>query len=134
MKSTWPTPEFCVGTQRNLYSTGLRLGFASGKTQILGLTSGGDANLKVHVGTQRNLYSTGLRLGFASGKTQILGLTSGGDANLKVRVGSRIPTCWYLQPKILASGALPNANPRRQVFCVAVEYRLKVQHRDGFSL
>ena len=36
MKCTWPTPEFCVGTQRNLYSTGLRLGFASGKTQILG--------------------------------------------------------------------------------------------------
>ena len=26
---------------------------------------------------------------------------------------------------MLASGALPNANPRRQVFCVAVEYRLK---------
>ena len=36
MKCTWPTPEFCVGTQRNQYSTGLRLGFASGKTQILG--------------------------------------------------------------------------------------------------
>ena len=36
MKCTWPTPEFCIGTQRNLYSTGLRLGFASGKTQILG--------------------------------------------------------------------------------------------------
>ena len=36
MKCTWPTPEFCVGTQRNLYSTGLRLGFASGKTQIRG--------------------------------------------------------------------------------------------------
>ena len=40
MKCTWPTPEFCVGTQRNLYSTGLRLGFASGKTQILGFASG----------------------------------------------------------------------------------------------
>ena len=39
-KCTWPTPEFCVGTQRNLYSNGLRLGFASGKTQILGLASG----------------------------------------------------------------------------------------------
>ena len=40
MKCTWPTPEFCVGTQCNLYFTGLRLGFASGKTQILGLASG----------------------------------------------------------------------------------------------
>ena len=40
MKCTCPTPEFCVGTQRNLYSTGLRLGLASGKTQILGLASG----------------------------------------------------------------------------------------------
>ena len=47
MKCTWPTPEFCIGTQRNLYSTRLRLGLASGKTQILR---------------------------FASGKTQILGL------------------------------------------------------------
>ena len=33
-------------------------------------------------------------------------------------------TPWYSQRKILASGVLPNANPRRQVFCVAVEYRL----------
>ena len=40
MKCTWPTPEFCVGTQRNLYSTGLRLGFALGKTQILGFALG----------------------------------------------------------------------------------------------
>ena len=31
-----PTP----GTQRNLYSTGLRLGFASGKMQLLGFASG----------------------------------------------------------------------------------------------
>ena len=31
MKFTCPTWKFCVGTQRNLYSTGLRLGFASGK-------------------------------------------------------------------------------------------------------
>ena len=29
--------------------------------------------------------------------------------------------------QILASGALPNGNPRRQVFCVAVEYRLNFQ-------
>ena len=80
MKCTWPTPKFCVGTQRNLHSTGLRLGFASGKTQILGFASG--------------------------------------------CVGSKIPTCWYSPRKILASGALPNANPRHQILCVAVEYRL----------
>ena len=29
--------EFAFGTQRNLYSTDLRWGFALGKTQILGL-------------------------------------------------------------------------------------------------
>ena len=34
MKCTLPTPEFCVGTQHNLYSTGLHLGFALGKTQL----------------------------------------------------------------------------------------------------
>ena len=38
VKSTWPTPKFCVRTQRNLYSTGLRLGFALGKTQLLGFS------------------------------------------------------------------------------------------------
>ena len=40
MKCSWPTPEFCVGNQHNLYSTGSRLGFMSGKTKILGLASG----------------------------------------------------------------------------------------------
>ena len=39
MKCTWPTPEFCVGTQHNLYSTGLCLGFALVKMQILGFAS-----------------------------------------------------------------------------------------------
>ena len=39
-KYTWPTPAFCVGTQRNLYSTDWRRGLASGLTQILGLASG----------------------------------------------------------------------------------------------
>ena len=29
------------------------------------------------------------------------------------------------QRQILASGALPNANPEHEVFCVGVEYRLK---------
>ena len=40
VKCTWPTPKCCIGTKRNLYSTGLRLGFASGKTQLLGFASG----------------------------------------------------------------------------------------------
>ena len=35
MKSTWPTQEFCVGTQRDLYSTCSHWGFALGVTQIL---------------------------------------------------------------------------------------------------
>ena len=43
----------------------------------------------------------------------------------RLKDSQNIPTCWYLQHKILASRALPNANPRRQVPCVAVEYRLK---------
>ena len=51
MKCTWPMPEFCVGSQRNLYSTGLRLGFASGKTQLLGFASGKtQTNYAKHVG------------------------------------------------------------------------------------
>ena len=48
MKCTWPTPAFCVGTQRNLYSTGWRRGLASGKTQILAL---GNAKIYQHVGS-----------------------------------------------------------------------------------
>ena len=47
MKCTWPTPAFCVGTQRNLYSTGWRWGLASGKRQILAL---GNAKIYQHVG------------------------------------------------------------------------------------
>ena len=47
------------------------------------------------------------------------------NISLRVCVGSKIPRCWYPQRQILASGALPNAKPRHQVFCVAVEYRLK---------
>ena len=57
MKCIWPTPAFCVGTQRNLYSTDWRRGLASGKTQILGLASGvtqilalGNAKIYQHVG------------------------------------------------------------------------------------
>ena len=53
MKYTWPTPEFCVGTRRNLYSTGLRLDFASGKTQLLGFASGKTRKMCV---TQRQRY------------------------------------------------------------------------------
>ena len=77
-------------------------------------------------GTQRNLYSTGLRLGFALGKTQILGFASG-KTQKGFALAPKIPTCLYPQRKILALGALPNANPQRQVFCIAVEYRLKCQ-------
>ena len=39
-KCTWPKPEFCVGTQRHLYSTDWRRGLASGLMQILGLALG----------------------------------------------------------------------------------------------
>ena len=46
----------------------------------------------------------------------------GGNANWRVCVGSNMLVS---QRKFLASGALPNANPQRQVFYVAVEYRLK---------
>ena len=34
MKCTWPTPAFCVGTQRNLYSTDGRRGLALGNAKI----------------------------------------------------------------------------------------------------
>ena len=44
MKYRWPTPEFCVGTQCNLYSTDWRRGLALGLTQILGLASRGLAS------------------------------------------------------------------------------------------
>ena len=40
MKCTCPTRKIFVGTQRNLYFTGLRLGFTLGKTQLLGFASG----------------------------------------------------------------------------------------------
>ena len=47
MKCTRPTPAFCVGTQRNLYSTDWLRGLASGKTQILAL---GNAKIYQHIG------------------------------------------------------------------------------------
>ena len=54
MKYTWPMPAFCVGTQRQLYSTDWRRGLASGVTQILGLASGigvgGNAKIYQHFG------------------------------------------------------------------------------------
>ena len=71
---------------------------------------------KFRVGTQRNLYSTGLRLGFASGKKQLLGFALGENAKNWRHLTQKIPTCWYPQRKSLASGLLPNANPRRQNF------------------
>ena len=75
------------------------------------------ANARILVGTKHILYSTGLCLGFVSAKTQILGF-----ASAKTH-----------QRKILALGALPNANPRRQVLCVAVEYRLKALLRFPYE-
>ena len=65
-----------------------------------------------------------------------LGFCVGGNANLRVHVGSKIPTCWYPQRKILALGVLPNANPQRQGFCVAVEYSTATQNhwRWGIAL
>ena len=53
MKCTWPTPAFCVGTQRNLYSTGWRRVLAWGKTQLLGFASGKTRKMCV---TQRQRY------------------------------------------------------------------------------
>ena len=40
MKCTCSKLKYCVGTQRNLYITSLRLGFALGKKQLLGFASG----------------------------------------------------------------------------------------------
>ena len=45
MKYTCSTRKCCVGTQRNLYSTGWRWGFASGETQILAFS---DTNMLVY--------------------------------------------------------------------------------------
>ena len=48
MKCTWPTPAFCVGTQRNLYSTDWRRGLASG----VGI--GDDTNFRFGMGGDAN--------------------------------------------------------------------------------
>ena len=55
-----------------------------------------------------------------------------GDANFRFGVGcfrvfryQHVGIFCIGKRKILASGALPNTKPRRQVFCVLVEYRLK---------
>ena len=42
-------------------------------------------------------------------------------------VGFWIPTCWYRQCKSLWLGVLPNVNPQREGFHVAVEYSLYIQ-------
>ena len=75
---------------------------------------------------QRHLYSTDWHRGLLSGVTQITPDARVFTPDARVCVGCKIPTCWYPQRQILALGALPNAIPRRQVFCVAVEYRLKI--------
>ena len=48
MKCTCSTRKCCVGTQRNLYSTGWRWGFASGETQILAFS---DTNITQNIPT-----------------------------------------------------------------------------------
>ena len=70
----------------------------------------------------------GLALGFRVGENANLGF------RVRVCVGSKIPTCWYPQRQILASGALPNAKPQRQVFCVAVQYRLYSEFQHLFAV
>ena len=83
-------------------------------------------NAKVLRWTQRNLYSTGLRLGFASGKMQLLGFASDKNAKNWRHPTPEIPTCWYILRWVTQNSGLPNANPRRQVFCVLLEYRLNL--------
>ena len=119
MKCTWPTPVFCIGTQRNLYSTDWCRGLASGKTQILALGSRWvpnaneiyTKNMKCTwpppvfcIGTQRNLYSTDWCRGLASGKTQILAL---GNAKIYQHVGISNAKFWRRGP---------NANPDARYF------------------
>ena len=65
-------------------------------------------------GTQCNLYSTGWRWGFASGETQILAFS---DTNMLVS-----PT------QNSGVGGLSQRQGPTQLFCVAVEYRLKTPH------
>ena len=65
VKCTWPTPEFCIGTQRNLYSTGLRLDFASGKTQLLSFASG-----KMRKCASPNARDTNMLVYFALGNAK----------------------------------------------------------------
>ena len=78
---------------------------------------------------QRHLYSTDWRRGLVSGVMQILGLASGisvgGNAKIYQHVGISHAKFWRW-------GALPNANPRRQIVCVAVEYRLKRADWNSF--
>ena len=66
--------------------------------------------------------------------TYISNLTQG-NANLRVCAGSKIPTCWYPQRKNLASGALPNANPRHARYFVLprnIGYNLSVHTRGKY--
>ena len=52
-----------------------------------------------------------------------VGSLASGNANFHI-----LDTNMLVSPmQTLASGAFPNASPRRQVFCVLVEYRLKGQ-------
>ena len=72
-------------------------------------------------GTQRNLYSTGWHWGFASGETQILCFASG-----KTQVLAFSDTNMLVSPTQNSGvGGLSQRQGPTQLFCVAVEYRLK---------
>ena len=49
MKCTLPTPAFCVGTQRNLYSTDWRRGVGVGENAYLRFGVGENSNFSVKV-------------------------------------------------------------------------------------
>ena len=76
------------GTQRNLYSTGLRLGFVSGKTQLLGFASG--KTRKICVIQHRRYQHVGI---LASGEAKVSSFASG---NAKVPNASSFASQWNI--------------------------------------
>ena len=60
-------------------------------------------------------------LGIISSRWALLAQAGG---SCWVHKGFWKPICWYCQRECLALGVLPNANPQRKGFHVAVEYRL----------
>ena len=104
VKCTWPTPEFCVGTQRNLYSTGLHLGFVSGKTQLLGFASGKTRKIQRY-------RDTNLLVFFALGNAKVLS-SALGDA--KVPDASSFASQWNI--------GLTLVSDSQEVFVVSESY------------